>query len=77
MSKQTEIENIARCLFEIEISLGQLSAYKEGHDKLFGLPIRSEWINIGYDSQRCYIEQAKNYIKEQGRNIEMIKESDV
>jgi hypothetical protein len=69
MTKQGEIVNIAKCLFGIEISLGQLLAYEEGLDKLFGLPIRSEWENMGDDSQKWWIEKAKEYIKEQGINL--------
>ena len=78
MSKQTEIENIAKCLFEIEISLGQLNAYEEGLDKLIGLPYKSKWGEMGDDSQQWWIEQAKKYIKEQGIIIEgeVIKESE-
>lgn len=68
MSKQTEIENIAKSLFEIEISLGQLSAYEEGLDRLFGLPYRSKWEEMG-DTQKWWIEQAKNYIIKREINI--------
>ena len=68
MTRDEEIENIAKCLFGIEISLVQLNAYEEGYDKSFGLPVRSEWVNMGEDSQKWWIEQAKKYIKEQGIN---------
>ncbi len=65
VEKQLEIENIARCLFEIEISLGQLSAYEEGLDKLFGLPYRSKWGEMG-DTQKWWVGEAEKYIKKQG-----------
>lgn len=65
MSKKSEIENIARCLFEIEISLLQLNDYAEGYDKLFGLPYRSKWEEMG-GTQNWWIKEAKKYIKKQG-----------
>ena len=69
MSKEKEIKNIGKCLFEITISLGQLAAYEEGLDKLFGLPLRSKWSEMGDDAQKYWIERAREYIKEQGINI--------
>lgn len=65
MTKKGEIKHIARCLFEIEISLGQLSAYEEGMDKLLGLPMRSKWKNMG-TTQKWWIKRAKKYIEERG-----------
>ena len=68
MSLNSEIENIARCLFEIEISMLQLSAYEEGFDKTIGLPYRSEWRNMG-EAQEWWIKKAKEYIKDGGISL--------
>lgn len=65
-ARKTEVENIARCLFEIRVSLGQLAAYEEGLDKLFGLSYRAKWENVGEDTQKWWVSQAEKYIKKQG-----------